>query len=207
MRTAAGVEHYDEVVVTVAAPVAARLVEGLPSADLEALAGVRYQGIVCASLLLSRPLSPYYVTNITDSGFPFTGVIEMTALVDPAEFGGRHLVYLPCYVPSDDEFLRAPDEEVRELLLSGLKRMHPDLQDEQVLAFRVSRERHVLPIPTIGYSRRLPPQDTTLPGVHIINSAHIVNGTLNVNETVQLAESAAARLLGSARPSIQEGQS
>ena len=76
-----------------------------------------------------------------------------------------------------------------------------------MLAFRVSRERYVLPIPTVGYSRRLPPQDTGLPGVHIVNSAHIVNGTLNVNETVQLAESAAARLLGGAPPSIQEGQS
>ncbi len=204
VRHAGGTEHYDEVVVTVAAPIAARLVEGLSAAELDALASVRYQGIVCASLLLSRPLSPFYVTNITDSGFPFTGVIEMTALVDPAEFGGRHLVYLPCYVPSEDELLQVSDEALRERLLAGLRRMHPDLEDEHVLAFRVSRERYVLPIPTVGYSRRLPPQDTRVPGVHIVNSAHIVNGTLNVNETVQLAEGAASRLLESAPPSIQE---
>jgi hypothetical protein len=36
---------------------------------------------------------------------------------------------------------------------------------------------------------------SSVPGVHIINSAHICNGTLNVNETVQLAEKAAATLL------------
>ena len=204
VRHSAATEHFDQVVVTVAAPIAARLVEGLSAAELEALCGVRYQGIVCASLLLSRPLSPFYVTNITDAGFPFTGVIEMTALVDPAEFGGRHLVYLPCYVPSDDPLLGASDEAVRGLLLSGLRRMHPDLEEEQVLAFRVSRERHVLPIPSIGYSRRLPPQDTRVPGVHIINSAHIVNGTLNVNETIQLAEGATSRLLGGSRSLTQE---
>lgn len=198
-------EHFDEVVVTVAAPVAARLITGMPAVEQEALAGVRYQGIVCASLLLSRPLSPYYVTNITDEGFPFTGVIEMTALVDPAEFGGRHLVYLPCYVPSEDELLQVSDEALRERLVSGLKRMHPDLAEEHVLAFRVSRERYVLPIPTVGYSGRLPSQDSALPGVHVVNSAHIVNGTLNVNETLQLAESAAARLLGGTPPSMQEG--
>ena len=204
VRHAGGTEHYDEVVVTVAAPIAARLVEGLSAPELAALDGVRYQGIVCASLLLTRPLSPFYVTNITDAGFPFTGVIEMTALVDPAEFGGRHLVYLPCYVPSDDELLHVSDEALRARLLAGLKRMHPDLEDDNVLAFRVSRERYVLPIPAVGYSRRLPPQDTQLPGVHIVNSAHIVNGTLNVNETVQLAERAASRLLSPASPSIQE---
>jgi len=204
VRHTGGADRYDEVVVTVAAPLVARLVEGLSAAEREALTGVRYQGIVCASLLLTRPLSPFYVTNITDEGFPFTGVIEMTALVDPAEFGGRHLVYLPCYVPSDDPLLDTPDDALRARLLPGLKRMHPDLTDEQVLAFQVSRERYVLPVPTLGYSRGLPPQDTGLPGLHIINSAHIVNGTLNVNETVQLAEGAAARLLGNTRPPTQE---
>lgn len=199
-----GLEHFDQVVVTVAAPLAARLVKGLPAAQVEALAGIRYQGIVCASLLLTRPLSPFYVTNITDDGFPFTGVIEMTALVDPAELGGRHLVYLPCYVPSDDPLFGASDDDLRARLLTGLRRMHPDLEEEQVLAFRVSRERNVLAVPTIGYSRRLPPQDTGVPGIHIVNSAHIVNGTLNVNETVQLAEGAAARLLDGTPPLTQE---
>jgi hypothetical protein len=52
----------------------------------------------------------------------------------------------------------------------------------------------VLAIATVGYSDRLPPMTTSIPGLHIVNSAHIVNGTLNVNETIQLAETAAARL-------------
>jgi hypothetical protein len=51
------------------------------------------------------------------------------------------------------------------------------------------------PIPTLNYSDRLPPVHTSLPGIHILNSAHIVNGTLNVNETVQLAEKTAKELL------------
>ena len=47
-------------------------------------------------------LSNYYVTNITDEA-PFTGVIEMSALVDKKEFGRNALVYLPKYVAPDDE--------------------------------------------------------------------------------------------------------
>jgi hypothetical protein len=38
---------------------------------------------------------------------------------------------------------------------------------------------------------------TSVPGVHIVNSAHIINGTLNVNETVQLAERTVPELLSS----------
>jgi hypothetical protein len=58
----------------------------------------------------------------------------------------------------------------------------------------------VFPIPTLGYSDRVPPTSTSIPGVHIVNSAHIVNGTLNVNETVQLAERTVERLTGASRP-------
>jgi hypothetical protein len=71
--------------------------------------------------------------------------------------------------------------------------MYPHFKRSDILCFRISRVRYVLPISTIGYSDRLPPVSTSLPGLHILNSVHIVNGTLNVNETVQLAEKAAAR--------------
>jgi hypothetical protein len=53
----------------------------------------------------------------------------------------------------------------------------------------------VLALSTLNYSERLPPMTTSIPGIHIINSAQICNGTLNVNETVQLAEKAARTLL------------
>jgi hypothetical protein len=54
---------------------------------------------------------------------------------------------------------------------------------------------YVFPVPTLGYSERLPPLQTTIPGLFMANSAHIVNGTLNVNETVKLANSVSATLM------------
>ena len=90
--------------------------------------GVVYQGIACASLLLERPLADYYVTNITDGWVPFTGVIEMTTLVDRERFGGRSLVYLPRYLAQDDAFWGKSDDEIRELFVSALERMYPALQ-------------------------------------------------------------------------------
>ena len=58
-------------------------------------------------------LSDFYVTNITDDA-PFTGVIEMSALVDKKEFGRNTLVYLPKYVGPDDELFDRTDDEIRE---------------------------------------------------------------------------------------------
>jgi protoporphyrinogen oxidase len=203
-RTGGGIEiafvngeeaHFDRAIVTVPAAIAAALCPQLSEDERGRLRGIRYQGIVCASLLLRRPLLGYYVTNITDDWVPFTAVIEMSALVDRAQFGGNTLVYLPKYLVCDDPGFASSDEQVETNFLAALERMYAGFSRQDVLAFRVSRVRYVLPISTLGYSKGLPPMQTSVPGIAIVNSAHIVNGTLNVNETVALANRAAASIL------------
>jgi protoporphyrinogen oxidase len=188
-------ERFGQVVLTVPASVAARTCPGLSDDELAKLKAIQYQGIICASLLLKQPLAHFYVTNITDSQIPFTAVIEMSALVDRQQFGGNALVYLPKYVAPDDPAFALTDHEIQNAFLDSLEKMYPRFNRSDLISFRVSRVRHVFPIPTLNYSERLPAITTSVPGVHILNSAHIINGTLNVNETVQLAESAVPRLL------------
>jgi protoporphyrinogen oxidase len=191
---------FDQAVLTCPASLAARLCPELSEDEKSRLSGIEYQGIVCASLLLKRPLAGFYVTNITDSWVPFTGVIEMSTLVDRKEFGGHALVYLPKYVEPQDPLFEKSDEAIREDFVSALERMYPAFRRDQIDVFRISRVRQVFALPTLGYSERLPPIETSIPGVHIANSAHILNGTLNVNETVQLAEREAKRILEKASP-------
>jgi protoporphyrinogen oxidase len=194
-----GSRRFDRVALTVPAPVALRICPGLSQDETRRLREIRYVGIVCASLLLERPLSPYYITNITEGWVPFTAVIEMSALVNREQFGGRTLVYLPRYaLPGEPVFARS-DEEIREEFVGALRRMHPGLAQGDVLAFRVSRVPAVFALPTLGYSERLPPTASSIPGVHIVNSAHIVNGTLNVNEVLALAERTLPSLLDAAQ--------
>ena len=174
---------------------AARLCPGLTARERALCEGVEYQGIICASLLTDAALTPYYITNIADATIPFTAVIEMSALVDRSEFAGKSLIYLPKYVSSDDPAFCMTDDEIEGTFLAALERMHPAFRRSSVRAFRVSRVPFVFPIPTLGYSERLPPIKTTVEGLFMANSAHIVNGTLNVNETVKLAHGLVPSLL------------
>ena len=208
VKTATGEQLFDQVVVTLAAPLAAKICVGLADEEVERLQGIVYQGIICASVLLRRRLAGHYLTYITDDAAPFTAVIEMSALVDPAELGGYGLVYLPRYVTKDDPYWHLTDAEVEQRFLDALFRMYPFLERTDIDCFRVSRVPHVLAIATLGYSDRLPPMTTTVAGLHIVNSAHIVNGTLNVNETVSLADRALPHLLNAAleRPSLANSQ-
>ncbi len=196
VRTADGmVRRFDHVVMTLPCARIASLVPQLGDAEKARLRSVVYQGVTCASVLMRRPLGGFYVTNITDDWPPFTGVIELTTLVDRREFGGNTLVYLPRYLPQDDPFWQADDAVVEACFLDGLERMYPEFRRSDVLAFQVSRAREVQAVSTLRYSRdHLPPLRTSLPAVSVINSAQIAQGTLNVNETVALAHAQADAL-------------
>jgi protoporphyrinogen oxidase len=183
-------DEFDEVILTVASPIATRVCPQLTEMERSQHNNIEYQGIVCASLLLKKPLATYYVTNITDTWVPFTGVIEMTTLVDKSQFGGLSLVYLPKYVPPEDPIFQESDEVIRDRFLAALVQMYPKFDRSDVVEFKISRVKQVFAISTLNYSQNLPPVKTSIPGVRILNSAHILNGTLNVNETIQLADRA-----------------
>ncbi len=196
-------QWFDQVALTVASPVAARLCPALTEDERNRHNGVQYMGIVCASVLLKKPLRGFYVTNITDTSIPFTGVIEMTSLVGPANFGGRYLAYLPKYVDSNDPFLGASDQEVKDLFIPAFLRMYPELSRDDILSFQISREKYVMAIPILNYSERLPAVTTSIPGVHVVNSAQITSGTLTVNETMRICEREVPRLLALPRAAGQ----
>lgn len=188
--------EFDKVVVTLPSGLAADLCSGLTSVEKQKLKDIEYLGVICVAVLLSKSISPYYVTNITDSWVPFTGVIEMSALVDKKNLGGHSLIYLPKYLPSDDPLFSSSDDEIRQYYLTNFRKMYPEIKEDQILFSGVARARHVITVLSKGYSDRLPDVETSIPGLYIINSAHIKDGTLNVNETIKVAESKLDQIVG-----------
>ena len=193
--------EFDAVVMTVPTGTIAQLCPDLEESEKSRLQGVTYQGIICPSFVIEKSLSPYYVTNITDSGIPFTGVIEMTALVDKKNFGGNALVYLPQYLTQEDPYWDNDDGRIYEDCLSGLEKMYPHFNRDQVVAKGIARARKVLAVSTLNYSTdRLPSMETSLNGVFVLNSAQIANGTLNVNETLGVVNDRLPALEAALRP-------
>jgi protoporphyrinogen oxidase len=190
--------HYDRVIFTTPTPTISHACPQLNADERRRFNGVEYLGIVCSSLLLQKPISKYYVTNITDTWVPLTAVVEMTTIVDPEQVGGHSLVYLPKYMMADEPGFAETDEVIQERCLSTLEKMYPHFKRDDVLAFRTARARCVMALPTLGYSERLPPMQTSIPGVYAINSAQILKGNLNVNETIQVAEDAMRTVLAPA---------
>jgi protoporphyrinogen oxidase len=188
---------YDKVVSTLPNPnVKALLPEGCRNLKAQ-LSRIDYLNLVCVVLVLKRSLCPYYVTNITDPGFPFTGVIEATNVVPEDILGGRALVYLPRWMPEDDPYIHQPDGAILEQFYGGLKRVFPDFDEDQVTAAHVHREYNVQPIQTLDYQHHVPSMETEISGLYLVNTSMILNSTLNNNQVIGLARKMAARLLES----------
>lgn len=188
-------EEFDEVIVTLPSSISAKLCTGLLPQEIQKLNDVEYLGVICVAILLDKSISQFYVTNITDSRFPFTGVIEMSALVDKEYLGGNALVYLPKYVDSNDQLFNQSDEEIKSYFINNFKAMYPWLTDSNIKFAGVARAKHVITVAKLGYSESLQNVKTSLPGVYIVNTSHILDGTLNVNETVRVAETKLEEIL------------
>lgn len=189
------VQNFDHVISTLSSNASVMMANELTEDEKQKHKNIKYLGVICPSVLLKKPISPFYVTNITDNWPPFTGVIEMTALIDKKEVNGKHLIYLPKYVNSDDPLFDKDDSAVRKLFLDALFKMYPEISDDDLIFWGVSKARVVFALPTINYSKQIPGITTSIKNYYIVNSAQIINGTLNVNETIQVAENKLKEIL------------
>jgi len=156
---------------------------------------VEYLGVICVLLILNRRLSPYYVINLLDRDLPFTGIIEATNVVSPQNLGGNHLVYLPKYLPADDSFSNMEEDKIIDLFVDKLKKVYPDLKDEEILHKRLFRETYVQPLQELNFLDRTSNISTPIKGVYLVNTSMIYNSTLNNNAVITLAHNAAKTIL------------
>ena len=172
VEVASGEDRYefDHLIVTVPQPVFAKAA-GTESDDV--LWRNQYLGATCFVLECDRSVIPYYWLNINDTDFPFLAVVEHTNMVDRAEYGGRHVVYVGNYVPRDDWRFTTDPGELLESYLPWLRKLNPAFDRSWILDWHFSRAGHAQPIVTPEYRELIPPHETSMPGVTLATMAQI----------------------------------
>jgi protoporphyrinogen oxidase len=197
IRLASGeVVNYDKVVCTLQTPIFQRLI---PSADMkyqEFLGKTEYLGIIAPLLVLDRPLSGRWTLNITDDRYPFTGVIETTAYIDPQYVGGHHLVYLPKYTAPGSPWQQKSDDEIKSIWLENLKAMFPDFDEACVRYFLIHRERFVEPLHKINETDSVPEVKTPIENLYLATTAQIYPALTNGESVSRHAREASEIVLG-----------
>jgi protoporphyrinogen oxidase len=197
IRLASGeVVQYDKVICTLQTPIFQRLIPGADSTYHDFLKRTEYLGIIAPLLILDRPLSGCWTLNITDDRFPFTGVIETTAYIDPKYVGGHHLVYLPKYTAPGSAWQQKPDDEIKSIWLENLEAMFPDFDKSAVKYFLIHRERFVEPLHGLNETDSIPEIKTPVDNLYLATTAQIYPALTNGESVSRHASGAAKIVLG-----------
>lgn len=198
LQLADGRVASDGVILTLQTPIACRLLPSEAAATAERWSALEeYLGIVCMLLVMRRSLIPYYTLNITDASIPFTGVIETTNLIDRQYTDDYHLVYLPKYVTPGSVFAQMDDETLRQKFMGYLRKMFPDLQDNDIAAIRIGRERYVEPLHPLGQTDAIPPIAADTAGLYLVNNSQIYPQLTNGEAVITYAYRAAEEVVQS----------
>ncbi len=195
LRFGAELRPFEAVIVTLQPPLLRRLLPDAPPDYLQQLDRWAYLGVICPLLVLDRPLTGYWTLNITDERFPFTGVIETTAYIDPSYVGGHHLVYLPKYTPRDSPWQRKSDDEIREIWLANLEAMFPQFDRKWIRYFVVQRAAYVEPLHPLSSSHLIPSIETPVPGLFLATTAQIYPALTNGESVTRMAQQVARAVL------------
>ena len=185
------VVKYDKVICTMQTPVFQRLIPGADPKYHEFLAKSDYLGIIAPLLVLTKPLTGNWTVNITDDRFPFTGVIETTAYIDPSYVGGYHLVYLPKYTAPGSEWQKKSDDEIKQIWLENLKAMFPDFDPSTIKYFLIHRERYVEPLHGLNETDLVPEVKTPVGNLFLATTSQIYPALTNGESVSRHAREAA----------------
>ncbi|MGH2454698.1 MAG: NAD(P)/FAD-dependent oxidoreductase [Candidatus Limnocylindria bacterium] len=188
--------HADRVVSTLAVRLTCRLASEMPDDYRARHEWGQAYGAHCLVLSLDRPLTGSYWMNVNDPGFGFMALVEHTNYMDPADYGGRHLVYLGNYRPMDDPLMQASTNEVVERFAAHLARINPAFESSWVTDAWSFAAPFAQPIVTADYRAHIPPFATPVPGLWVASMFQVYPHDRGQNYSIDLAERLVARVAG-----------
>jgi protoporphyrinogen oxidase len=188
VETGEGHERFDRVILTVAPRLAARLVPEFPDEWRARHDWGRAYGAHCTVLALDRRLTSVYWLNVNDAGYPFMALVEHTNYMPPADYDGRHLLYLGNYRPMDDPLMTAPRDAVLVECLPHLARLNPAFDASWVTDSWVFAAPFAQPIVTLEYRSHIPPFRTPIRNLWMASMFQIYPHDRGQNYSIALAE-------------------
>jgi protoporphyrinogen oxidase len=178
----------DRVISTAPLPYVPDFMPHLPAEDLAKIKAISNVGVVCPIFLLKNPLTANFWLNTNDPGMAIPGIIEYTNLRPM----GRHVVYVPFYVPSSYPRYQQPDAEIIAESIRYFKQVNPAFQDDWVVEAKVSRYRYAQTVCPPGFSKMLPPMRSAVPGFFMADTAYYYPEDRSITESVGAGKRLAA---------------
>lgn len=188
LRADGEAHSFDRVVVASSPGLLAKLAPDLPPSYTEGLRKLKSLGAVVMVLALKRQLltDGVYWLNLPKGEFPFLALVEHTNMIDPAHYGGEHLVYCGDYLPADHRYFKLPPDEVMAEWIAALTKANPAFTPDWVRGCWLNREAYAQPVVPVDHSHNLPALRTPLDGLFFASMSQVYPWDRGTNYAVEL---------------------
>ena len=190
VETSAGVELFDTVISTIPLPYIPIIMPDLPTTILDQFKLVKNIAVVCVIAKLRCKVTENFWLNTNDPEMDIPGLVEYSNL-RPLD---QHIVYVPFYMPGDHPKFSETDEIFLKKVRIYLKKINPQLSDEDFLDLRASRYRFAQPIGIPGYLETIPSAKLPIKGLWVADTSYYYPEDRGISESIyfgrQLAKDA-----------------
>lgn len=173
-------ETFDKVISTVPMPYIPKLIPDLPEDIIQQFQALNNIAVVCVIAKLRKPVSENFWVNTNDPEMDIPGLVEYSNL-RPMD---HHIVYVPFYMPGEHPKFSEPDEAFLEKVQRYLKKINPQIVDDDFLDIRASRYRHAQPICDPGYLNNLPSADLPIEGLWVADTSYYYPEDRGISESI-----------------------
>jgi len=181
--------EFGKVISTIPLPYVPTVMPDLPQELLKKYQAIKNIAVVCVIVKLRKAVTGNFWLNTNAPDMDIPGLVEYTNL-RPL---GEHIVYVPYYVPGEHPVYAEPNEVFLEKVKSYLKRINPDLSDEDFLDMHASRYRYAQPICPPGYLEHLPPSELPVKGLWVADTSYYYPEDRGISESIDYGRSLAQR--------------
>jgi protoporphyrinogen oxidase len=180
----AGGRQYpaDAVICTVPIPLVNNLVPDLPQSWKDKYDAIRNIGVVCLLFKLRKSITPHFWLNIIADDIDIPGIIEFSNLRPVSET----IVYVPYYMPVTQPKWGWKDQQFIDEAFGYIKRINPQIGNDDILDAKVGRLRHAQPICEPNFRDKLPPVQTPIKGLQIADTCYYYPEDRGVAESIRL---------------------
>lgn len=183
---------FDKVLLTTPTPIARHLIPSLPSSYTDGLSTIPHLHAQVLILETRIPLlNTVYWLNVTDQSYPFLAMVAHTNFMDKKQYGGNHLTYFGNYLPQGHPYLSMTKDRLQKTFMPHIKRLCPTLQQKNIIHSYLFTAPFAQPVHERGYSKKIPPIHTPIPGVYMANMDYIFPWDRGTNYAVELGQKAA----------------
>lgn len=192
VKTASGVELFDIVISTIPLPYIPKVIPDLPLTILNQFTSVKNIAVVCVIVKLRCKVTDNFWLNTNDSEMDIPGLVEYSNL-RPLD---QHIVYIPFYMPGDHPKFGESDEIFLKKVRSYLKKINPQLCDEDFLDIRASRYRFAQPICIPGYLETIPSAKLPVQGLWVADTSYYYPEDRGISESIHFGRQLAKDAVG-----------